>query len=66
MTLGTEPGKTRAVLILQTDLLNQTGHPPTLVLPLTNKILKRVSRLDPRTIMQKSPDELQAPHHLAP
>jgi len=24
---GTEPGKTRPVLVLQTDLLNQHGHP---------------------------------------
>ena len=39
MTLGTEPGKTRHVLILKTDLLNQTGHPPTLVIPLTNIIV---------------------------
>ncbi|MFN2427725.1 MAG: type II toxin-antitoxin system PemK/MazF family toxin, partial [Candidatus Binatia bacterium] len=27
--LGTEPGKTRPVLVVQTDLLNETGHPST-------------------------------------
>ena len=32
---GTEPGKTRPVLVLQSDLLNQTGHPSTIVAPLT-------------------------------
>lgn len=36
---GTEPGKTRPVLVLQTDLLNQTDHFSTLVLPLTTRII---------------------------
>ena len=35
---GTEPGKTRPVLVLQTDLLNQISHPSTLVCPLTSNI----------------------------
>ena len=34
---GTEPGKTRPVLILQTDLLNQV-HPSAVVLPLTTNV----------------------------
>lgn len=34
---GTEPSKMRPVLALQSDLLNQTGHPSTIVAPLTNK-----------------------------
>jgi mRNA interferase MazF len=33
---GTEPGKARPVLALQSDLLNQTGHPSTIVAPLTS------------------------------
>ena len=33
--MGTEPGKTRPVLVLQSDLLNQTDHPSTIVAPLT-------------------------------
>jgi mRNA interferase MazF len=36
---GTEPGKARPVLVVQTDLLNQTGHPSTIVLPLTSRIV---------------------------
>jgi mRNA interferase MazF len=34
---GTEPGKVRPVLALQTDLLNQI-HPSTVVLPLTTNL----------------------------
>lgn len=33
--LGTEPGKIRPVLVIQTDLLNEAGHPSTWVLPCT-------------------------------
>jgi mRNA interferase MazF len=39
--MGTEPGKTRPVLIVQTDLLNKIPHPSTLVCPLTTKVFKR-------------------------
>ena len=35
---GTEPGKVRPVLVVQTDLLNQVGHPSTFVLPCTTKL----------------------------
>ena len=34
---GTETGKTRPVLIVQTDLLNKV-HPSTLICPLTTKV----------------------------
>lgn len=34
---GTEAGKVRPVLVLQTDLLNAVGHPSTFVLPCTTK-----------------------------
>lgn len=37
--IGTEPGKVRPVLVLQTDLLN-TVHPSTVVCPLTTKVAK--------------------------
>src|SRR5450759_904502 len=33
---GTEPGKTRPVLIVQAQALNDAGHPSTLVIPLTS------------------------------
>jgi mRNA interferase MazF len=36
--LGTEPGKVRPVLVIQTDLLNETGHPSTWVLPCTTRL----------------------------
>jgi mRNA interferase MazF len=35
---GTEPGKVRPVLVIQTDLLNETGHPSTWVLPCTTRL----------------------------
>jgi len=35
---GTEPGKTRPVLVIQTDLLNDVGHPSTVILPITSNI----------------------------
>ncbi len=38
--LGTEPGKTRPVLVVQTDLLNKVPHPSTLICPLTTQILQ--------------------------
>jgi len=33
---GTEPGKTRPVVIIQTDLLNEF-HPSTIICPITSK-----------------------------
>lgn len=36
--IGTEPGKTRPVLIVQTDLLNEIPHPSTLICPITTQI----------------------------
>jgi len=34
---GTEPGKTRPILVMQTDLLNEAGHPSTWILPCTTR-----------------------------
>lgn len=36
---GTEPGKARPVLVIQSDLLNTTGHPSTWVLPCTTALV---------------------------
>jgi mRNA interferase MazF len=36
--IGTEPGKTRPVLIVQTNLLNRALHPSSLICPLTTNI----------------------------
>ena len=35
---GSEPGKVRPVLVIQTDLLNEAGHPSTWVLPCTARL----------------------------
>ena len=35
---GTEPGKSRPVVIVQTNLLNKTAHPSTLICPLTTRV----------------------------
>ena len=38
--MGTEPGKTRPILVIQTNLLNQIPHPSTIVCPITTNIQK--------------------------
>ncbi len=38
--IGTEPGKTRPVMVVQTNLLNKIPHPSTIVCPLTTNISK--------------------------
>lgn len=39
--IGTEPGKRRPVLVVQTDLLNRASHPSTLICPITSKITRK-------------------------
>ena len=36
--IGTESGKTRPVLIVQTNLLNKAGHPSTIICPITTNV----------------------------
>lgn len=36
--IGTEPGKTRPVLVVQTNLLNKISHPSTLVCPISTNV----------------------------
>jgi len=50
-TVGTEPGKTRPVVIIQTDLLNDT-HLSTIVCPITTNIKPEVEIL--RVHLKKS------------
>ena len=38
--IGTEPGKTRPVLTIQTNLLNKIPHPSTIVCPMTTNVKK--------------------------
>src|SRR5438445_10907275 len=37
---GTEPGKTRPVLIVQAQALLDAGHPSTLIIPLTTNVVE--------------------------
>jgi mRNA interferase MazF len=41
---GTEPGKTRPVVVMQTDLLNDF-HPSTVVCPITSKVNREIQLL---------------------
>ena len=38
--IGTEPGKTRPVVVIQTNLLNKVPHPSTIVCPITTNVKK--------------------------
>lgn len=38
--IGTEPGKTRPVLTVQTNFLNKIPHPSTIICPITTNIKK--------------------------
>jgi mRNA interferase MazF len=42
---GTEPGKTRPVVIVQSNLLNKMNHPSTIVCPITTKVRNDVNIL---------------------
>lgn len=39
LRFGTEPGKLRPVTVIQTNLLNDAGHPSTLICPITTNII---------------------------
>jgi mRNA interferase MazF len=43
--IGTEPGKTRPVLVIQSNLLNKIPHPSTIICPITTKIEKEAEIL---------------------
>lgn len=36
--IGTEPGKKRPVLVVQTNLLNKIPHPSTIIIPITTNV----------------------------
>lgn len=38
---GTEAGKLHPVIVIQTNLLNDAGHPSTLICPLTTKVIPK-------------------------
>src|SRR5690554_875210 len=43
--MGTEAGKTRPVLVVQTNLLNKIPHPSTVICPITTNIHKEADIL---------------------
>jgi mRNA interferase MazF len=42
---GTEPGKIRPCIAMQSNLLNDIGHPSTTVLPLTTQLIEEAEPL---------------------
>lgn len=55
---GTEPGKTRTVVIVQTDLLNDV-HPSTIICPITTQVHTDATLL--RIHLNKANSGLQKP-----
>lgn len=43
--IGTESGKKRPVLVVQTNLLNELAHPSTIICPLTTNVKKQAKIL---------------------
>ncbi len=54
--IGTEPGKIRPVLVIQTDLLNSI-HPSTIICPITTNVVKESDIL--RVHMKKGVSNMQ-------
>ena len=59
---GTEPGKTRPVLIIQHQALLDAGYPSTLVIPLTTRLIEDAAplrlRLSARERLERDSDLL--------
>jgi len=47
---GTEPGKIRPCMVMQSNLLNDVGHPSTTVLPLTTQLTEDAEPLRLRLV----------------
>ena len=47
---GTEPGKIRPCMVIQSNLLNDVGHPSTSVLPLTTQLTEGADPLRLRLV----------------
>ena len=50
---GTEPGKTRPVLVIQTQALLNVGHSSTLIIPLTTRLIDDMFPLRVRIMKQE-------------
>jgi mRNA interferase MazF len=59
---GTEPGKTRPVLIIQNQALLDASHPSTLIIPLTTRLIENAEplrlRLSSRDRLERDSDLL--------
>lgn len=53
---GTEPGKTRPVIIIQNQVLLDIEHPSTLIIPLTTNL---IDKAEPLRLRIKSQDKLK-------
>jgi mRNA interferase MazF len=53
---GTEPGKTRPVLVIQTQALLDVNHPSTLIVPLTTNL---INNAEPLRVRVKAGDKLE-------
>ena len=51
---GTEPGKIRPCVIMQSDLLNEADHPSTTVLPLTSRLIDDAAPLRYRLVAREN------------
>jgi len=61
-TKGHEPGKTRPVLVVQSDMLNEVEHTTIIVIPLTTQLIEGAYplryRIDRRQKLDKTSDLL--------
>jgi len=61
-TKGHEPGKTRPVLVVQSDMLNEVGHTTIIIVPLTTQLIEDAYplryRIDKRQKLEKTSDLL--------
>jgi mRNA interferase MazF len=57
--IGTKPGMTRPVLVIQTNLLNKIPHPSTIVCPITSNVKKNAEIL--RVHLKKGTANLHQP-----
>ena len=59
---GTEPGKTRPVLVLQDQVLLDVQHPSTIIVPLTTNLIENAHplriRIHARDLLEKDSDLL--------
>jgi len=58
---GTEPGKVRPVVVIQSNILNEVGHPSTIVCPITTNTVIEAKIL---RVLLDNIEELDKPSHI--